>query len=47
MTANGWLQIVVFLLAVLAMTPLLGGFMARVFSRQKTFLDPVCGPSNA
>ncbi len=44
MTANGWLQIVVFLLAVLAVTPLLGGFMARVFSRQKTFLDPVVRP---
>ena len=36
MTANGWLQIGVFLLAVFAVTPVLGGFMARVFSRQKT-----------
>ena len=44
MTANGWLQILVFLLAVLAVTPLLGGFMARVFSRQRTFLDPVVRP---
>ena len=44
MTANGWLQIVVFLLAVFAVTPLLGGFMARVFSRQKTWLDPVVRP---
>ena len=44
MTANGWLQIVVFLLAILAVTPLLGGFMARVFSRQKTWLDPVVRP---
>ena len=44
MTANGWLQIGVFLLAVFAVTPLLGGFMARVFSRQKTFLDPVVRP---
>jgi potassium-transporting ATPase potassium-binding subunit len=44
MTANGWLQIVVFLLAVLAVTPLLGGFMARVFARQKTWLDPVLRP---
>ena len=44
MTANGWLQIGVFLLAVFAVTPVLGGFMARVFSRQKTFLDPVVRP---
>ena len=44
MTANGWLQIVVFLLAIFAVTPLLGGFMARVFSRQKTWLDPVARP---
>ena len=44
MTANGWLQILLFLLAVLAVTPLLGGFMARVFSRQRTFLDPVVRP---
>ena len=44
MTANGWLQIGVFLLTVFAVTPLLGGFMARVFSRQKTFLDPVVRP---
>ena len=44
MTANGWLQIGVFLLAVFAVTPVLGGFMARVFSRQKTWLDPVMRP---
>jgi K+-transporting ATPase ATPase A chain len=44
MTANGWLQIVVFLLVVFALTPVLGGFMARVFTRQKTWLDPVMRP---
>jgi K+-transporting ATPase ATPase A chain len=44
MTANGWLQIAFFLLAVLAVTPVLGGFMARVFSRQRTLLDPVARP---
>src|SRR5262245_39115316 len=44
MTANGWLQILFFLLLILAVTPLLGGFMARVFARQKTFLDPVMRP---
>jgi K+-transporting ATPase ATPase A chain len=44
MTLNGWLQILFFLLAVFAVTPLLGGFMARVFARQRTWLDPVMRP---
>jgi potassium-transporting ATPase potassium-binding subunit len=44
MTANGWFQILFFLLAIFAVTPLLGGFMARVFTRQQTFLDPVMRP---
>jgi potassium-transporting ATPase potassium-binding subunit len=44
MTLNGWLQILFFLLAVFLVTPLLGGYMARVFSRQKTWLDPVLRP---
>jgi K+-transporting ATPase ATPase A chain len=44
MTANGWLQIGVFLLAILAVTPLLGRFMTRVFNRERTWLDPVLRP---
>lgn len=44
MTANGWLQIGVFLLIVLAATKPLGVFMARVFAGEKTFLDPVARP---
>jgi potassium-transporting ATPase potassium-binding subunit len=44
MTANSWLQILVFLLAVFLVTPVLGSFMARVFARQKTWLDPVLRP---
>ena len=44
MTLNGWLQILFFLLAVFAVTPLLGGYMARVFTRQRTWLDPVLRP---
>ena len=46
MTANGWLQILVVLAVVLAVTKPLGVFMARVFSGEKTFLDPVCDRSN-
>ena len=44
MTLNGWLQILFFLLAVFLVTPPLGGFMARVFAGQRTFLDPVMRP---
>ena len=44
MTLNGWLQIGLFLLAILAVTPLLGRFMTRVFSRERTWLDPVLRP---
>jgi K+-transporting ATPase A subunit len=39
MTANGWLQIGFFLLVILAITKPVGLFMARVFNREKTFLD--------
>jgi potassium-transporting ATPase potassium-binding subunit len=44
MTLNGWLQILSFLLAIFLVTPLIGGYMARVFTRQRTFLDPVMRP---
>jgi K+-transporting ATPase ATPase A chain len=44
MTNNGWFQILFFLLVVLAVTKPLGTYMARVFNREKTFLDPVMRP---
>ncbi len=44
MTANGWFQIVLFLALLLAVTKPLGVFMAKVFSRERTFLDPVMRP---
>ncbi|HWB29040.1 MAG TPA: potassium-transporting ATPase subunit KdpA [Vicinamibacterales bacterium] len=44
MTANGWLQILFFLLAIGLVTPLLGGYMTRVFTRRRTWLDPVLRP---
>ena len=44
MTLNGWLQIAVFLLAILAVTAPLGRFMRRVFAREHTWLDPVLRP---
>jgi potassium-transporting ATPase potassium-binding subunit len=39
MTANGWAQIGFFLLVIFLITKPLGVFMARVFNREKTFLD--------
>jgi len=44
MTTNGWIQIFVFLALILAITKPLGAFMAKVFSRERTFLDPVLRP---
>ncbi|MBZ5703264.1 MAG: potassium-transporting ATPase subunit KdpA, partial [Acidobacteriia bacterium] len=44
MTANGWLQIAFYLLVIFLLTKPLGIFMTRVFSREKTFLDPVLRP---
>jgi K+-transporting ATPase ATPase A chain len=44
MTANGWFQIILFLALILVATKPLGVFMARVFNREKTFLDPVMRP---
>jgi K+-transporting ATPase ATPase A chain len=44
MTINGWLQIFVFLALIFAVTKPLGVFMARVFSRERTFLDLLLRP---
>src|SRR5580658_9814272 len=44
MTSNGWMQIFVLLALTLAITKPLGVFMARVFGRERTFLDPVLRP---
>ena len=44
MTINGWLQIFVFLALIFAVTKPMGVFMTRVFSRERTFLDPVLRP---
>ena len=44
MTVNGWLQILFFLLLVFLVTKPMGVFMARVFNREKTFMDPVLRP---
>ncbi len=44
MTVNGWIQIALFCAIVTALTKPLGGYMARLFSGERTFLSPVLGP---
>ncbi len=44
MTLNGWLQIGFFLLTIFLATPLIGGYMAAVYTRRRTWLDPVLRP---
>src|ERR1700722_6722782 len=44
MTANGWLQFVVFFGALLLLMRPLGLYIARVVEGEKTFLDPVLRP---
>jgi K+-transporting ATPase ATPase A chain len=44
MTANGWFQILFFLALIFLVTKPMGVYMARVFSRERTFIDPVLRP---
>ncbi len=44
MTANGWFQIGLFLLIILAITKPIGIYLTRVFSGEKTILDRVLKP---
>jgi K+-transporting ATPase ATPase A chain len=44
MTLNGWIQIAIFCLIVIAITKPLGGYMTRVFTGERTFLSPVLRP---
>jgi K+-transporting ATPase ATPase A chain len=42
--AQGWLQIAVFVGVVIALTPPLGAYMARVYTGRRVFLSPVLAP---
>ncbi|MBG1269470.1 potassium-transporting ATPase subunit KdpA [Nostoc sp. WHI] len=41
---QGWIQIVLTLLIVVAIAPFFGRYMARVYLEQSTFLDPILNP---
>ena len=44
MTVQGWVQIAFYLVVLTALTPVLGGYMARVYRNERVFLTPVFGP---
>jgi K+-transporting ATPase ATPase A chain len=44
MTAIGWVQIALYCAIIVALTPVFGGYMTRVFSGERTFLAPVLRP---
>jgi K+-transporting ATPase ATPase A chain len=44
MTINGWIQIALYCAIIIAITKPLGGYLARVFNGERTFLSPVLGP---
>jgi K+-transporting ATPase ATPase A chain len=44
MTLNGWLQIAVFSVIIIALTRPFGGYMTRVFDGERTFLHPLLRP---
>jgi K+-transporting ATPase ATPase A chain len=47
MTTTGFVQIAIFCAIVLALTPLLGDYMTRVFNGEQTWLTPVLRPVEA
>jgi K+-transporting ATPase ATPase A chain len=44
MKATDWFQVLAYLATLIVLTPLLGAFVHRVFSGERTFLSPVLGP---
>ena len=44
MTVVGWIQILLYCAIIIAITPVLGGYMTRVFNGQRTFLSPLLRP---
>jgi potassium-transporting ATPase potassium-binding subunit len=44
MTLNGWIQIALYSVIIIALTRPFGGYMTRVFEGERTFLHPVLRP---
>src|ERR1700726_3081997 len=47
MTFIGWTQILIYCAIIIAITPVLGGYMTKVFGGERTFLSPVLHPVEA
>ena len=47
MTTIGWVQILLYCAIIIAITPVLGGYMSRVFNGERTFLSPILRPVEA
>jgi K+-transporting ATPase ATPase A chain len=47
MTVIGWVQIILYCAIIVALTPVLGGYMTRVFNGERTILAPVLRPVEA
>src|SRR5690242_2424933 len=47
MTMIGWIQILLYCAIIVAITPVLGGYMTRVFTGERTLLSPVLRPVEA
>ncbi len=47
MTLIGWIQILIYCAIIIAITPVLGGYMTKVFGGERTFLSPVLHPVEA
>src|SRR6204780_34544 len=47
MTAIGWAQILIYCAIIIAITPVLGSYMTRVFNGERTFLSPILRPAEA
>jgi K+-transporting ATPase ATPase A chain len=44
MNIYSWLQLIFYIVVLIALAKPLGSFMARVFQGERTFLDPILGP---
>src|SRR6201982_2052695 len=44
MTVIGWIQILLYCAIIVAITPMLGAYMTRVFTGERTFLSPILRP---
>src|SRR5215510_13804639 len=47
MSVIGWIQIILYCAIIVAIVPLLGGYLTRVFNGERTILSPVLRPVEA